>query len=155
MGSPNTLTKGCANLACKSLRCLEDLRPFWTISPATYNISPTPNCSGLRLISYYDHGCHHASLYRLDPEDYEVVPPLVAPPSRCLVVPAGCPIASCHPLIAPPSYCCVAPAGCQIASCLPLVAPPSWPLFTLACCCTAFPCPLVSSHSLPFVAPAG
>ena len=32
----------------------------------------------------------------MDPEDYEVVSPLVTPPSHHLVVPAGCCIASCR-----------------------------------------------------------
>ena len=113
----------------------------------------------------YDNGCHLASCFHLDPADYEVVAPLVAPPSCRLVVPAGCRIASCCPLIAPPSFCrlsrclsthrplvilssccaashcLVAPAGYHIIiSCRPPVAPPSRPLIVLAGCCVASPC---------------
>ena len=36
MGAPNTLTKGCDNLARKSLRCLQDPRPFWTALRTIY-----------------------------------------------------------------------------------------------------------------------
>ena len=109
------------------------------------------------LNTSYSHGRHLANRFRLDPENYEVVSLLVAPPSHHLVVPAGCHIASCHPLIVPPSrqlvvpVCChiaspcplialpsrhlVVPAGCRIASCRHLIAPPSRPLFTPAGCC--------------------
>ena len=64
------------------------------------------------LNTSYDHGHHLASQFRLDPEDYKVVSPLVALPSCHLVVPAGCCIASCH---------LVAQAGCRIVSRRPLV----------------------------------
>ena len=39
------------------------------------------------------------------PKDYEVVSPLVAPPWCCLVMPAGCHIASCRPLATLSSSC--------------------------------------------------
>ena len=55
------------------------------------------------LDSSYIHGYHPANQFRLEPEDYKVVSPLVAQPSCCLIVPAGFCIASCCPLIAPPS----------------------------------------------------
>jgi len=105
----------------------------------------------------------------LDPEDYEVVSTLVVPPSRHLVVPAGCRIASCRPLIVPPSRqlvapacCCIAsphplialpsrrlfpPAGCPIASRCPLAVPPSCQLVAPACCCIASPRPLVAPRT--------
>ena len=105
-------------------------------------------------------------LIPLDPEDYEVVSPLIAPPSHHLVVPAGCRIASCRPLIVPPSCqlvmpaccyiaspgplialpsrCLVMPAGCCIASCRHLVAPPSRQLVAPACCRIASPHPLIA-----------
>ena len=47
----------------------------------------------------YDHGRHLASQFRLDPEKFEVVSPLIALPSHHLVVPAGCHIASHCPLL--------------------------------------------------------
>jgi len=62
------------------------------------------------------------------------VSPLVAPPSRHLVLPAGCRIASCRPLIVPPSRQLVAPACCHIASPLPLIALPSRHLVVPAGC---------------------
>ena len=114
----------------------------------------------------YNHGCHLANQFRLDPKDYEVASPLVAPPWCCLVMPAGCCIASCCPLIALlshrlimpagcyitshrplivlPSCHLVAPAGCHIASHRPLVASPSPQLVTPACCCITSPCHLVA-----------
>ena len=73
--------------------------------------------------------------------------PLIAPPSRCLVAPAGCHIASCRPLIALPSHRLVAPAGCCIASHHPLIAPPSCQLVVPACCHITSPCPLVALHA--------
>ena len=69
---------------------------------------------------------------------------LVTPPWCHLVVPAGCPIASCHPLIVPPSLLLVAPAGCHFASCHPLSALPYCCLVAPADCCIASPCPLVA-----------
>jgi hypothetical protein len=98
------------------------------------------------LNTSYDHGCHLARSFRLDPDEYEVVSPLVAPPWCHLVLPAGCRIASCRPLIAQPSRCLVAPAGCHIASHCPLIAPPSCQLVAPACSCIASPRPLVVPH---------
>jgi hypothetical protein len=71
--------------------------------------------------------------------------PLIAPPSCCLVAPAGCCIASRHPLIALPSHRLIAPAGGCIASCHPLLAPPSRQLVAPACCHIVSPRPLVAS----------
>jgi hypothetical protein len=107
------------------------------------------------LNTSYDHGRHLASTFRLDPEDDEVVSPLVAPPSRHLVVPAGCRIVSCHPLIVPPSHCLVAQAGCCIASRRPLVVSPSCPLVAPACCHIASPHPLVVPPTRPLIVPTG
>jgi hypothetical protein len=104
------------------------------------------------LNTSYDHGCHLASRFRLDPEDYEVVLPLVAPPSSRLIVPAGCRIASCRPLIASPFRRLVTPAGCRIASHHPLVAPPSRSLVAPACCRISSPRPLVAPPTHPLVA---
>ena len=81
-------------------------------------------------------GCHIASC-----------PPLIVPPSRCLVAPAGSCIASRRPLIVLPSRCLVAPAGCHIASRHPLVASPSCQLVVPACCRIASPCPLVAPRT--------
>ena len=121
------------------------------------------------LDTSYDHGCHLASCFRLDPDEYKVVLPLVAPPWCCLVVPAGCRIASWCPLIVPPSHPLVAPAGCHIASPHPLIAlpsrrlvapagcriasrrplivPPSHQLIAPACCRITSPCPLIAPHA--------
>jgi hypothetical protein len=124
------------------------------------------------LNTSYDHGCHLASRFCLEPEDYKVVSPLVTPPSSSLVVPAGCRITSCCPLIASPSRRLVAPAGCRIASRHPLVAPPSRPIVVPACftstllvlllCCPlvlsscrlVVVLPLLAPPSRPFVVPA-
>jgi hypothetical protein len=46
------------------------------------------------LDTSYNHGCYLANRFCLDPEDYKVVSPLVAPPWCCFVMPAGCRIAS-------------------------------------------------------------
>jgi hypothetical protein len=132
------------------------------------------------LDTSYNHGCHLTNRFHLEPDDYEVLSPLVAPPCCCLVMPAGCRIPSYPPLIAPPSHrccpvapagCCitsrrplialssrhlVAPTGCRIDSRHPLVAPPSCQLVAPACCCIASPRPLVAvPPSCPLVAPAG
>ena len=108
------------------------------------------------LNTSYDHGCHLASQFCLDPEDYEVVSPLVMSPVSHLLVPAGCCIVSCCPLIALPSHCIVAPAGCRIASsCRPLVTPPSRPLVAPDCCRITSLHPLVAPPSPPHVGPAG
>ena len=118
------------------------------------------------LNTSYDHGCHLASCFCLDPDKYEVVSPLVAPTWCRLVVPSGCRIVSCRPLIAPhslrliapagghiasrrplialPSRRLVTPAGCRIASCCPHFVPPSCQLVAPACCCIASPRPLVA-----------
>ena len=105
-------------------------------------------------MSSYGHGCHLANHFCLDLDEYEIVLPLVAPPWCCLIVLAGCHIASCrplialpsrhlvtpavvispHPLIALPSCCLVTPAGCCIASCRPLIVPPSRQLVAPAYC---------------------
>ncbi len=115
------------------MQCKQDLSTFWTTLLTTCNSYPMHNC-WFMLNTSYDHGCHLASQFCLEPNNYKVVLPLVVPSSCHLVVSAGCHIASCCPLIAPPSFCLVAPAGCCIASCHPLIAPPSCPLFSLACC---------------------
>jgi hypothetical protein len=73
--------------------------------------------------------------------------PLIAPPSCCLVAPAGFHITYRHPLIALPSRRLVAPAGGCIASCHPLLVPPSRQLVAPACCHIASPCPLVVSRT--------
>ena len=46
------------------------------------------------LDTSYNHGCYLANRFCLDPEDYKVVSPLVAPPWCCFVMPAGCRTAS-------------------------------------------------------------
>ena len=119
------------------------------------------------LNTCYNYGCHLTNRFRLDPNEYKVVLPLITMPWCRLVVPAGCRIASCRPLIVPPSCrlvapagcriasrcpliaqpsrCLVAPAGCRIASHFPLIAPPSHCLVAPACCRIAFPCCLVVS----------
>ena len=66
---------------------------------------PSAQSFWFSLDSSYGHGCHLENRFRLEPNDYEVVLPLVAPPWCRLVVPAGCRIASCRPLIVPPSRC--------------------------------------------------
>ena len=137
---------------------------------AEFLISPSSTPSfWFSLNTSYDHDRHLASRFRLDPEDYGVVSPLVPPPLCRLVMPAGCHIASHCPLIATPSFCLVAPAGCRIASrhplfalpsrrlfapagcriasCSPLVVPPSCCLIAPACCCIASPCPLVAPQA--------
>jgi hypothetical protein len=103
----------------------------------------------------YDHGCHLASCFHLDPDEYEVVSPLVTPSWCHLVVPAGCHIASCRPLIVPPSRRLVAPAGCRIASRCPLIALPSRHLVMPAGCCIDARCPLIAPPSRQLIAPAG
>ncbi len=55
------------------------------------------------LDTSYNHGCHLANRFRLNPGEYEVVLPLVVPPWCRLIMPAGCRIVSCRPLIVPPS----------------------------------------------------
>jgi len=119
------------------LRCNSNTQSFW-----------------FKLNMSYDRDCHLASRFRLDPEDYEVVLPLVAPPSCRLVVPAGCRITSCRPFIAPPSRRLVAPAGCRIASRRPLIAPPSRHLVAPAGFRIASRRPLVAPPSRQLVAPA-
>jgi hypothetical protein len=69
-------------------------------------------------------------------------------PSLCLVVQAGCRLASHCPLILPPSRRLVAPAGCRIASHRPLIAPPSPSLVAPAGCCVASSCAALSSSLL-------
>ena len=128
--------------------------------PTTYDGTLLDHLSNAQLFWFtlntsYDHGCLHASRFRLDPEDYEVVLPLVATPSRLFVVPAGCCIASCCPLIAPLSCRLVVPAGCCVASCRLLVVPPSRPLTAPACSCITSPYPLVAPPSHPLITPAG
>ncbi len=106
------------------------------------------------LNASYDDGRHLASRFHLDPEDYKVVSPLAPPPSCCLVVPAGCCIASCCPLIVPPVCHLVAPASCCIASRHPLIAPLSCCHVTPAGCCIASCHHLVPTSSHCLVAPA-
>jgi hypothetical protein len=56
-------------------------------------------------------------------------------------------ILSCQLVVASivlPSRCLVAPAGCRIASHRPLVVTPSCQLIAPACCCIASPCPLIA-----------
>ena len=120
------------------LRFISNAKLFWCLLNTSYN-----------------YGRHLASQFHLDPEDYEVVSPLVAPPSRRLVVPAGCLNASCCPLIVPTSRRLVAPAGCHIASCHPLVVPPSCPLVAPASCHIASPRLLVALPTRPLIAPTG
>ncbi len=76
----------------------------------------------------YNHGCHLTNRFCLEPNDYEVVSPLIAPPSCHLDAPAGCRIASRRPLVALPSRSLVVPTGCHIASPCPLVVPPTHPV---------------------------
>ena len=125
--------------------------------PTTYDGTLMDHLSNAQLFWFtlntsYDHGCLHTSQFHLDPEDYEVVLPLVATPSRLFVVPAGCCIASCCPLIAPLSCRLVVPAGCCVASCRPLLVPPSRPLTVPACSCITSPYPLVAPPSCPLIA---
>jgi len=103
----------------------------------------------------YNHGCHLTNRFHLDPNEYEVVLPLVPPPWCHLVMPAGCRIASCRPLIAPPSRCLVTPAGCPIASRHPLIALPSCHLVVPAGCRISFCRPLIAPPSCQLVVPAG
>ena len=107
------------------------------------------------LNTSYNHAPHLASQFRLDPEDHEIVSPLVPPPSCHLIMPAGCRITSGRPLIAPPSCRLVAPTGCCIASHCHLVVPPSGPLVAPTCCHIASPCPLVAPPTCPFVVLTG
>ena len=98
-------------------------------------------------------------LIQFNREDYKVVSPLVCrplvtsscqlivPPSRQLVAPACCHIASPCPLIVLPYRCLVVPAGCRTASRCHLVAPPSRQLVAPACCCIASPRPLVAPRA--------
>ena len=97
----------------------------------------------------YNHGCHLTNRFCLEPNDYEVVSPLIAPPSRRLDAPAGCRIASRRPLIALPSRPLVVPTGCHIASPYPHVVPPTHPVVVPAGCCVASRhAALSSSHRL-------
>ena len=105
------------------------------------------------LNTSYNHGHHLVSLFHLNPEDYEVVSPLAAPPSRHLVVPAGCRIASCCPLIVPPFCHLVAQACCCIASPCPLMVLPSRRLVAPPGCCIAYRHPLIAPPSRQLVAP--
>ena len=153
-------------MASISLRCLKVISPFWTTtSLRSCDLSSTHNRSGVHSIRAI-HGCHLANRIRLEPNNFEVVSPLVAPPWCHLGVPAGCCIVSCRPLIAPPSCrlvapagCCIAsrcplialpcrhlvtPAGCRIASCRPLIVPPFRQLVDPDCCHIASPRPLVA-----------
>ena len=117
------------------------------------DLSPTHNHSGVHSIRAI-HGCHLANRIRLEPNDFEVVSPLIAPPWCRLVVPAGCCIVSCRPLIVPPSRCLVAPAGCCIASRRPLIARPSRRIVAPAGCRIASRLPLIAPPSRQLVAPA-
>jgi hypothetical protein len=106
------------------------------------------------LDTSYNNGCHLTNRFRLEPNDYEVVSPLFAPPWCRLVVPADCRIASCRPLIAPLSCRLVAPAGCRIASRRPLIALPSRCLITSAGCCITSRRPLNAPPSCQLIVPA-
>jgi hypothetical protein len=54
------LIKGCANLARKSLQCLQDLSPFWTTLQFTYDSSsPLLGESSLVAEALADARCHH------------------------------------------------------------------------------------------------
>ena len=141
-------------MASISLRCLKVLSPFWTTSLRCCDSSSTHKSFWFTLDTSYNHGCHFANRFHLDPKDYEVVPPLVVTPWCRLVMPAGCCIASCHLLIAMPSHRLVVPAGCCIVSCCPLTALPSRCLVTPAGCHIASRRPLVAPPSCQLVAPA-
>jgi hypothetical protein len=95
---------------------------------------------------------------------HQLVVASIALPSRCLVAPAGCRIASHRPLVVPPSRQLVAPACCCITSPRPLVGPRAalssscrtgW---LLRCLSTRRPLVILSSRhvaSCCLVAPAG
>ncbi len=68
MGPPNTLAKGCANLARESLRCLRALRPFWTLE-----FISSAQLFWFLLDTSYGHGCHLASRFSLDPDEFEAL----------------------------------------------------------------------------------
>jgi hypothetical protein len=115
------------------------------------------------LDTSYNHGCYLANQFCLDPEDYKVVSPLVAPPWCCFVMPAGCRIASWlvvpslrRPLVVLSRQLVVALPLVVLSLCHPLVnsllqrvvasplivlllrpAPPSHPLVAPAGCCVA------------------
>ena len=76
------------------------------------------------LDTIYNHGCHIANRFRLDPNDCKVASPLVALPWCRLVMPASCCIPSCHPLIAPPPCrpCLVASHQLVVASPLAILS---------------------------------
>ena len=145
--------KGCSILVSISLRCLKVLSPFWTTADFLKFISNTQSF-WFTLDTSYNHGCHLANRFCLDPDEYEVVLPLVAPPWCHLVVSAGCRIFSCRPLIVPPSRQLISPAGCRIASHRSLIALPSCRLVVPAGCRIASRRPLIAPSSRQLVAPA-
>jgi hypothetical protein len=59
-------------LAFVSLRCLRALRPFWTTAEFLKFIS-SAQLSWFSLNTSYDHGCHLANRFRLEPNDYKVL----------------------------------------------------------------------------------
>ena len=96
------------------------------------------------LDTSYGHGCHLASRFRLDPNDYEVLFVVAglllsccaswllhcfSPSSRCTTLPSSCCASWLLHCLSPSSHCATlsptscAPAYCCIASPCPLVAP--------------------------------
>ena len=127
---------------------------FWTIWLFMLYFSTAPSFWFLFNSSQYEHGFH---LTRFG-EDYEVVSPLVAPPSCLFVVLAGCCIASRrlvvllrrlvvalplavlslrHPLVLLPCCHVTSPRPLGATPTRPFVAPPTRPLVALAGCCVA------------------
>ena len=74
MGPPNTLTKGCANLAhslillmsSSSEALLDHIADFLKFISSAQSL-------WFSLDTSYGHGCHLASRFRLDPNQYEVL----------------------------------------------------------------------------------
>jgi hypothetical protein len=100
------------------LRFISNAKLFWCLLNTSYN-----------------YGRHLASQFHLDPEDYEVVSPLVAPPSRRLVVPAGCLNDSCCPLS---SHCADLSSSCRASWLSHCLSPSSHCATLLSSCCTSY-----------------
>ncbi len=96
--------------ALLSSRCaaLSSYRHPLTAPPSCCLISPAGCCvaSCCTALALSSHSAALVVLRRL-----VVASPLVSPPSRCATL-----LSSPHPLTAPPSHCLISPAGCCVAS---------------------------------------
>jgi hypothetical protein len=73
LGHPDTLMKGCSILAGISLRCLKVLSPFLNHIADFLKFISNTQSFWFTLDTSYNHGCHLANRFRLEPNDYEVL----------------------------------------------------------------------------------